>query len=114
MYNVPYTEAEACQLLALRSEFWKALGELAAKTLAKMPAEFHADQLMMMQDLASLYGTDYLSVLAKLKPPKRKGWAPPEPCEAKVHGKLQNTWACHRCRRLWAMSDKPPKCNPIN
>lgn len=107
------TEMEALQLLALRNDFWHKLGELVAQTLAKMPAEFHDDQLMMMQDLASLYGSDYDKYLAKLTPPKRVGWAPPESCAAKLYGQAQKAWKCDRCKRIWAMQDKPKKCISI-
>jgi len=59
MYNVPHTEAEAMQLLALRNEFWLAFGKLVAQTLAKMPQEFHDDQLLMIEDLCSAHGSNY-------------------------------------------------------
>ena len=104
MCDVPHTEEEALQLLALRNEFWHKLGELVAQTLAKMPTEFHDDQLMAMQDLASLYGSNYDEHLAKLAPPKREGWAPPKMCAAKAYGLLQNAWKCDRCEMIWPMA----------
>jgi hypothetical protein len=63
-----FTEEEHVLMVRVGDEFWEALGKLTADALNKMPKEVEDHAMVYLQDLASLYGTNYPDHLIKDRP----------------------------------------------
>ena len=57
------TEEAHEQLVEVGNFFYEELGKLTAAALAKMPEEYEDITLAYLQDLASLYGSDFTKYL---------------------------------------------------
>lgn len=57
------TDEEHETLVDVGDAFWHALGQLAAEHIAKMPADLEALTADHLQDLCSIYGSEYSELL---------------------------------------------------
>lgn len=58
-----FTEEEHELMTQVGNDFWKEFGELAAKHIMRMPIEVEDLATCYLQDLCSIYGSNYSAIL---------------------------------------------------
>jgi len=61
------TEDEHIQLVKVGDKFWEAFGKLAAEHVAMMPEHLEFNTIMYLQDMCSIYGSQYSDHLQEIR-----------------------------------------------